>query len=192
MIMLIHDHFRNAGCRESDVSPAAGTQLCSGCGDRRKSAMFAASSSRPSGRHYQCKPCDSLSHQRRFEKNAVERESQPPPAAKRCPKCRQTYPSSEFNLCAGMRDGLQSKCRACDGQSSLVRQLRRKPHIGASLPLATAGTERFCRHCNKSKPWAEFKRDTCIVYGIAPICKECINGRRARKMWFGRLRKAGE
>ena len=155
--------------------------------------MFDAVKAKQSRRRDQCKPCVSLSNRRRCEKNAVERGSQPPPSVKCCRKCRQTYPPSEFNFGKGTRDGLQSMCRACDSQSRSEMRLRLKTHNGASPPLATAGTERFCRHCNKTKPWAEFKKDTWTVYGIVgTLCKECHNVERARERMLRRLRKAGE
>lgn len=189
MLPLLDANACNAGRRESDVSPAAGTQLCSGCGEQRKSAMFSASSSSPSGLRYECKPCQALLRQRRAEKLAFERGSQPPPAVKHCPKCRQTLASSEFNRYCGANDGLQASCRACDVADSSARRLQCKPQYGVALPVATAGTDRFCNHCNTSKPWAEFTRNESNVYGIDAVCRACCNekGRdRSRQKRNGR------
>ena len=78
----------------------------------------------PDGRHNYCKPCTrELNKQRRKEyKRQNKKRKRTPSGTKRCSRCEQELPYSEFHNVPSTKDGLYTYCRACHNE------VRRKRH----------------------------------------------------------------
>lgn len=64
--------------------------------------------------------------------------------SKRCCKCKQTKPTSEFFRCAGRADGLQTRCKECDrGYASTVTARREYLQVRNRTPGALLERKRY-------------------------------------------------
>ena len=45
---------------------------------------------------------------------------------KQCTKCKKLLPEIEFHSCKQNKDGLQYKCKQCNGQGNITRQTKKK------------------------------------------------------------------
>jgi len=94
---------------------------------------------------------------------------------KRCTKCGQVKPFSEFCKNRRRKGGLSSHCKAC-------RRAYYTPRP-AVLPLGPNDVKR-CTKCGETKPVSEFIADSRYRLGYMSHCREC--GRKMRRSWYAR------
>ena len=82
---------------------------------------------------------------------------------KRCTKCGQEKPTSEFHVNAAKKDGRCDWCKTCRNKTD-----RRRPHY----PGDTVRTK-TCRKCGQVKPRAAFARDGDRLDQRRSYCKQC-------------------
>ena len=150
--------------------------------------MFSFASLTTGSLKSRCKPCDALRKYRRSERNALERESRQPAAAKFCSKCMRTQPTSSFSSDSGTKDGLHNACKTCHIMANTKLPRERKAHFGMNPPVAPPGEERVCGQCKETKPWNDFGRKRAPIYGIQSLCRECDKTYKARRRASARLR----
>ena len=70
---------------------------------------------KPDGRHIYCKPCKSELHKQRRKVYAKQNKKRKhtPSGTKRCPRCEQELPYSEFRKDSTRKDGHYSHCKSC-------------------------------------------------------------------------------
>lgn len=94
--------------------------------------------------------------------------------SKRCTKCGEVKPLSEFNRDGAHSDGRRSCCKACDS----LRKRSKCNTVPADI------TEKCCSRCGEVKPISEFYRDKRADDGLFSHCKACHLG-------YGKVWRAG-
>ncbi len=92
------------------------TKRCTNCDCALPLTEFGRDARATSGLQSQCRACRSARVQElRLKKAAARRTSDfaAIPAAKRCPYCSKTLPSSSYSRNAAANDGLQTYCKGC-------------------------------------------------------------------------------
>lgn len=141
---------------------------CSDCGKRYPATLryFPPDKTQPLGIKYRCRSCMS-------GKGWREVFWHPPLGHKRCSRCAETKPNSEFNRSAKALDGFRSECKACQARDGHGGGYRPRPPLGMKqcaacgqvLPITPQffGTSRtkdgkpraYCLECirKKSREW---------------------------------------
>lgn len=132
---------------------------CTKCGEFKPWGEFSSHPKGPRRKHPSCKVCVNRAAREHAQllKQRSEIES---PAFKRCNRCGETKPGTEFTRSAERADGLVSRCRTCC----------RRPPIKAKPPEYT---EKPCSQCRAVQPLSAYHRARCSTDGCSPICKRC-------------------
>lgn len=93
---------------------------------------------------------------------------------KRCPKCGQFKPRTEFYRNRSRYDGLHAECKACEFVARLIAG--KIPHV---IPVAP--DMKVCPGCDTAKPRCAFSADRTQADGIQTVCKPCQAART--KAW---------
>lgn len=96
-------------------------KACKTCGGWKSLAEFNKSRNRD-GRANACKECAYARCHALRKKKQARRGEDHIPAAKRCAKCGDTKPPSEFSVYRAANDGLGRYCRECDSTVSRSRR----------------------------------------------------------------------
>ena len=97
---------------------------------------------------------------------------------KRCPKCGEVKPVSEFNKCRTNKDGLQGYCRSC--QKAYYRTPRYRAH-----DKARKQTPKYRAHEKARRQTPEYKAYQ-KAYGQTPECKAYHRAYSAKFRFFNR------
>lgn len=89
-------------------------------------------------------------------------------ARKRCGRCRQDKPVSQFYSSAATFDDLRAECRACSAAKCRARRKANK-----LLPRDRAGDTKRCEQCRCVFPVANFSRDAGSTDGLYRYCRPC-------------------
>jgi hypothetical protein len=87
---------------------------------------------------------------------------------KKCSKCKELKLFSDFCKKVKSKDGLQSWCKKCNNEETLIKRLQNK----LSLPLLPLNHKK-CSKCNQVKNFIEFGKDKNKKDGKKYKCKEC-------------------
>jgi hypothetical protein len=101
----------------------------------------------------------------------------------RCSVCRETKPAAEFNRATHHKNGLSSRCKACNADYCARYKASggvRKSHAQRSAERAMA-PDRLCPMCMATKPKDQFGRCASRKDGLRVWCKQCHNA--ANKAW---------
>lgn len=101
---------------------------------------------------------------------------------KRCSKCRELKPLSEFNPRPERPSGYRSECKACQYRRQYERE-RNEPHKVSAKNLARIATKKgqlqkplFCEGCFKPKKLdrhhPNYKKPLLVVW----LCRKCHGG----------------
>jgi hypothetical protein len=86
---------------------------------------------------------------------------------KKCSRCHETKPKTEFARLLKSKDGLKSWCRQCVSITERERKVRNKNNGGIVAP-----STKKCGYCKKILDKSQFYKSFCSD-GLAPICKSC-------------------
>ena len=86
--------------------------------------------------------------------------------SKRCSKCREIKPLTEFHKCSKSKDGCKSQCKICRFNENLSFK-----ELGIYILLEN----KICSVCQLDKPIKEFGRDLSKKDGYYAMCKLCAN-----------------
>lgn len=89
-------------------------------------------------------------------------------AKKRCSRCLENKPVSQFYSAAATYDDLRAECRAC----SAVR-CRERRAANKLLPRDRAGDTKRCERCRAVFPASSFSRDAGSTDGLYRYCRPC-------------------
>ena len=87
---------------------------------------------------------------------------------KKCSKCKETKPASEFHKDNSKKDGLYYCCKKCN----------QKNHLSKNYDVSV--TEKKCYTCKKTLPANSFTIKRASTDGLHSYCKKC-NRKRGRK-----------
>lgn len=98
-------------------------------------------------------------------------------ARKRCVRCRQDKPVSQFYSAIATFDDLRAECRACSAAKCRARRKANK-----LLPRDRAGDTKRCERCRVVFPVSNFHRDAGSTDGLYRYCRPCgvIHARACR------------
>jgi hypothetical protein len=88
------------------------TKTCPGCKTERPSLFFTKNNLNKDGLNGYCKSCSTKLTKIYVKKNCLRDHVQVPPT-KTCPGCKTEKQNSSFDRDNGVKDGLQSRCKAC-------------------------------------------------------------------------------
>ena len=99
---------------------------------------------------------------------------------KRCSRCGETKPHSEFHKQKRNRDGLRSYCKECQKAANRAwraadtpeKAQERAAQKAEKKALAERGMKP-CLDCNEVKPFGEFSPDKRTRDGLQPYCRSC-------------------
>ena len=97
---------------------------------------------------------------------------------KKCSKCGDTKPLSDFSKQPGRADGYNMKCRVCCNK---IFQTRRNKRIAdealhkaaQDIPRTPGIPTRRCPRCKENKPWYEYPEVTARNEGWDMMCNKC-------------------
>jgi hypothetical protein len=95
------------------------------------------------------------------------------PPSKRCGRCRQLLPLTEFHRCVTKRDGHQIYCKLCISRCQKEKyssKLTTNPLLSEDFGSST----KLCTKCHGIKLLTEFSKSRNSRLGVRGICKECI------------------
>lgn len=132
-----------------------GKKACPICGDTKPVDMFYRCPSRVGGARdgysYGCKPCTKRTG---AEKRA--KGSHPPAIESVCTACRETKSASEFSLTPSKRNGLASRCRACNVKAATESAKRN--------PEKVREHKRGWKKRNPDRVAAQHRKDAKLLY----------------------------
>ena len=134
---------RKANIKGLPEHPA--TRTCTTCGEEKPGLMFAR---KLNGFQSVCKPCGSVFAKAQREMLALAPPL--PPTTKRCRRCGETKPSTEFRTSVQHVDGLRHDCQACSYEVQKVWNGQRKKEPGV------VALEKQCTKCGTVKPASMF------------------------------------
>lgn len=85
---------------------------------------------------------------------------------KRCSKCGEFKPRTEFYRHKSRNDGLHAECKQCD---FVYRLLHGKVQYAVALPPQT----KICPRCGVLRPFGDFAKDKTQKGGLQTRCREC-------------------
>lgn len=95
------------------------------------------------------------------------------PPGKRCSKCRQEKPLTEFSPDKHKASGYCCACKPCRARNTARwREANREAFFTAALNPPTEGGKR-CPRCGEEKPWTDFSRHCGAKDGKQVHCQRC-------------------
>lgn len=93
---------------------------------------------------------------------------------KKCSRCEQTKPTSEFRPNKAAKDNLHYWCRPCARAYDRERQQAKRVYDKPGRPKRTIidGKTR-CGRCGETKPVEDFGKDSRNIIGLQSSCKAC-------------------
>lgn len=183
----------HSGQTQKSIEPVA--KKCAGCKETKLVRYFSKDTRSDDGIGDYCKAChaktDRISETIEYkpiEKAARKRKPEPKKrietllTEKRCNKCNQTKPVSEFYAQPGLDDGLSYQCRTCLHEynerykKALERQVEQEKLRRSKLPIQPVPKERKCNGCGKSEPNDESVRKALIPVH-AWFCDACTENK---------------
>ena len=176
---------------------------CSKCKKRKAESEFGKNARSRDGLRSRCKECERKYSRQRYRQErksarryySYEESHRVVGSVKqtRCCRCNRWKAESEFGENAGNKDGLRSRCRACERKYSRLRYLKNRKsarrYYGYKESHRVVGSvkQRRCRRCNKWKAESEFYKQRKHKDGLSNWCKECADkatndSRRRRRL----------
>ena len=121
----------------------AATRTCKGCSQDLPllGEIFRPQSSRPGLFQHRCRPCELSRYRDKAHALAALRPPKPVRTEKRCPKCGETKPVSEFGPTKSR--GLRARCRSCHNEDG-----REYDHANAIAVRARKRAQKYKKRFN--------------------------------------------
>jgi len=95
-------------------------------------------------------------------------------AVKRCPRCGEEKPLTEFHVNRQKPDGHMSSCKSCiKYQAKRNRIIRRAQQTGTQGIVHKQIVNKWCQRCGLLKSRSEFHNNAHRADGLEPRCKKC-------------------
>ena len=162
------ERFKN---RTPEQLPDIASKQCSKCGETKSVTEFYPVLRNKDGYSSWCKTCFQKRGQAYHKRLAARRKREIPSIKiKRCPKCGEMKPVSEFYKAIGKVDGYTTICKGCN----------RNSHANYTSRIADREFEdirptgkKRCWMCKRHLPVREFNYSRTSVDGLASHCREC-------------------
>lgn len=144
---------------------------CHKCHQFKPLTEFSRDKNKKDGYTYLCKECAAKELKDYIKKWAEERaHNKNILYEKKCHRCHQVKPISEFSKYIGSKDGFDRLCKECkaEKQKEHITKWKKIRHYWINFPK-----EKECKSCHKIKPISEFVKDKHRKDGFHHICKEC-------------------
>lgn len=151
------------------------TKRCARCGETKPTTEFGSNRRNPDGLHSYCRSCINAYMNARYVKRP-KRERPPLPELKRCSRCGQEKPRSDFRKAAkGNRaaDGLFGWCRPCANEYAREKAQAESVRTGRQRPQRPPDGFRRCSMCKETKPLADFYPSKHTRDGRRAYCRKC-------------------
>lgn len=101
---------------------------------------------------------------------------------KRCSRCKQEKPRTEFGEDQGRKDGLQRYCREC---TRAYQRERRKKNAARNPDEIVIPSEKRCPRCGITRPLSEWPGNRTRFDGLEGYCKPCkrAENRESVRRW---------
>ena len=158
--------------------PRIDFKRCSKCGEVKPVADFYVNRRNIDGYTNACKLCEqekARSYQKRL--GARPKSQIPRIKTKKCPKCGEVKPVSEFNRAVGKLSGYATVCREC-GRISAASYRRNPSSYYSRLAdrefadISLAGKKK-CWMCGRTLPASDFNYSRSAADGLTSSCREC-------------------
>jgi hypothetical protein len=157
--------------REPTDVPELEFKTCTKCGETKPVSDFSRASGNRDGCGYFCKACSQQYAKSYHRKLAARRRSEIPRVrTKRCSKCGDEKPVSEFFKAIGKLDGYRALCKECDATSSAAY---RETIADRSFDDIHATGKKKCSLCGRQLPVADFNYCRSSPDGLAGHCRAC-------------------
>ena len=106
-------------------------KICTKCKIEKLLEEFYKDISSQDGLDYYCRKCQSLRdlvYRKKMREYWRDRNPYKEKSEKRCPSCKEIFPSAYFSTDPGKKDGLHNRCKKCDRRFE-------KPWLAASLGI---------------------------------------------------------
>ena len=163
-----YDRLRN---RTPDKIPDIDSKRCSKCGQVKSVADFYSSTRNSDGYTCHCNLCIQKQKQSYHRRLAARRKSTIPRIqTKKCPKCCEVKPVSQFCKAVGKLDGYRTLCKECDKRAKA--RYRDKVADREFEDIQVTGKKK-CWMCKRYLPVSRFNFSRCSADGLASHCREC-------------------
>lgn len=150
------------------------TKVCTKCGVEKPFSEYYNYPNRTDGKYTICKECLQI-------KLKSRRKPTPPPikypiidGKKKCSKCGETKPISEFSKNKNQHGGIQSLCKSCVNQyckdrCKSLQEINKRRYAGEFDSI----THKICSDCGKDLPVSEYYKAINLPDGYSGRCKKC-------------------
>src|SRR5690606_21678203 len=98
---------------------------------------------------------------------------------KRCSRCKQEKPETEFGEDQSRKDGLHPYCRECRrAYDREYQRERRKKNAARNPGEVVVPPEKRCPECEVTRPLSEWHGDSTRPDGLAGRCKLCESAKQ--------------
>lgn len=170
---------------------------CSRCREYRPLGEFNRDRRSKDGLDWYCRPC-----RKAYRAGAVGAWHRAPNSVrdahgKTCPRCQQHKQWSDYQKCAGVKDGHQSYCRQCAYAYECQSDERNAEAIKARWAeklarQADPGLTKRCCGCKQVKPHLEFYAHRATGDGRTSYCRDCAReyGKKHRAKYPVKVRES--
>lgn len=162
------------------------TKRCARCGETKSTTEFGSNRSTRDGLHAYCRACINAYMNARYVKRP-KREKPPLPELKRCSRCGEDKPRSEFSKASkGNRaaDGLFGWCRPC------VKKYEHERRSVRQRPPRSPDGFKLCAMCKETKPVEDFYPSKQTRDGRRSYCRKCWHEAPSIQEAYRRHRKS--
>jgi hypothetical protein len=160
--------------------PRVKSKTCSKCGKAKSTTEFRHEMNSPDGLSGRCKECISEEKRSYYRRIAARRKNEIPYIeTKRCPKCGEVKPVSEFHKAVNKVDGYSTFCKKCNKSSSV--QYRNKVADREFEDIQPMG-KKTCYKCKRRLLVKEFNFSRSSYDGLSSLCREC--GKEYKKQYY--------
>ena len=145
------------------------------------------------GFSHSCRDCKTLKQQKlveKWKKERIQNKNIIPPA-KRCIKCKQILPVSQFGSNIRSKDGLSNICRKC--QKKRTSEYKKRWQEEQLLLQKTGNTKNFkkCPSCGQTLDRSDFYISRSHKDGLSFYCKKCElqSQKKHRNIWESKRTK---
>jgi len=151
--------------------PHIESKRCSKCGQFKPAADFYSSRRNSDGYSCHCRLCVQKQKQSYCRRLAVRRKSEIPRIeTKRCPRCGEVKPVSEFYKAVGKVAGYATHCKGCASVSAA--EYRKRVADREFEDIQATGKKRCCM-CKRRLPVEQFNYARSDCDGLASHCRDC-------------------
>jgi len=157
--------------RTPDKMPQIESKRCSKCGQLKPAADFYSSKGSSDGYSCHCRLCVQKQKQSYYRRLAARRKSEMPRIeTKRCPRCAEVKPVSEFYKGVGKVGGYATHCKDC---ASVGAAEYRNRVADREFEDIQATGKKTCCMCNRRLPVEQFNYARSNHDGLASHCRDC-------------------